>query len=690
MYNTSRSASSIQHHCVWHIPRVFHCFIVEPTPIFYAYGSYRYFCRPLTRPTILSTDHPLPLRAALEVHHFIDPPTASPVFSSFASRADHLLADYCHHCLTILEVATSEPHSLPCPHPKMNSLSFAPQQYTKRVTQDAYVFVKDRTRKRLRAPYLRTKISFRQEEQPAIEDSEKDAGTLLPPMPALDLRIRIPPELMPDDETARRYFDLYFDNVHPYVPVLCRTTLCQQWNTDRESIPPPILETIFAIGGQLAGEPTDNNQRWLALASMHADSSMDAPRLSTLQALLMILKAREAAPACGYYYRSWMTVAQCVQMGKDLGLDEHYRGHRMGLSCACSPAQCQLLTRIWQVVFVCEVMVGAPQGRHDYAIGFDSVDLSPPRLIPNCKDPEYRVSRNFTYFAQVVRIIAIMGKVYQNLRDRKRWGIEPEFRGLGLKIDTWLAALPAELAMPIPQGGSLPCIQSHFIGNMHAHYHLTLILFNRPILSFLNPNVVDGLWKHHMMTCFSSAKTLCMLQEATLESFGLVGLQCMQRGFSFSLYSGLSCIIIYLIAMESPSPDFDTDAREFLTRHMRVLEKVMKAWSIPKLEKQFNALREALSADIQEACNLTSIVEQCNTTFGTPTHSQTNPLNSSTSDATEAPPIVDIHAAQTSPATGAQQFPPPQYSTLPVPNFVTPAMWQESVISVYDEVTKRP
>jgi hypothetical protein len=50
----------------------------------------------------------------------------------------------------------------------------------------------------------------------------------------------------------------------------------------------------------------------------------------------------------------------------------------------------------------------------------------------------------------------------------------------------------------------------------------------------------------------------------------------------------------------SPDPDFNTDAREFFTRHMRVLEKVMEAWSMPELEKQINALREAFSADIQK------------------------------------------------------------------------------------------
>lgn len=90
---------------------------------------------------------------------------------------------------------------------------------------------------------------------------------------------------------------------------------------------------------------------------------MDIPRLSTLQALLMIMKAREAAPKRGYYYRSWMTVVQCVQISKDLGLDEHYEEHLAGRRCDHNPVECQLRTRIWQIVFVCEAMVGTPQGR---------------------------------------------------------------------------------------------------------------------------------------------------------------------------------------------------------------------------------------------------------------------------------------------------------------------------------------
>lgn len=89
---------------------------------------------------------------------------------------------------------------------------------------------------------------------------------------------------------------------------------------------------------------------------------MDVPRLSTIQALLLLLKAREAAPKRGYYYRSWMTIKTLVTMAKDLELQEHFADHQASRDCGSDPAECIIKTRIWQTIFICEIMVGGPQG----------------------------------------------------------------------------------------------------------------------------------------------------------------------------------------------------------------------------------------------------------------------------------------------------------------------------------------
>lgn len=122
------------------------------------------------------------------------------------------------------------------------------------------------------APYLNSKAQIAKEEEPAVEDGD-EYKSLLPPLTAgPGSKIRIPPELMPDDDTVLHYFDLYFTNAHPYVPVLDKNAFYSQWHNNREAISPLILEGIFAIAGRLADEPAQG-QQWLALASRRANSS---------------------------------------------------------------------------------------------------------------------------------------------------------------------------------------------------------------------------------------------------------------------------------------------------------------------------------------------------------------------------------------------------------------------------------
>ncbi|KAH8596590.1 hypothetical protein B0O99DRAFT_509596 [Bisporella sp. PMI_857] len=653
------------------------------------------------------------------------------------------------------------------------------------------------------APYINSKNQNKNKalagelEEPAFEDVDEYKTTLPPIISAPGMKIRIPPELMPDEETVLHYFEMYFMNVHPYVPVLNKPLFYQQWHTNRDAISPLILEAIFAIAGRLADEPTQGHQ-WLSLASKHADSFMDVPRLSTLQALLIILKARESAPKRGYYYRSWMTVVQCVQMAKDLGLDEHFEEHRAGRSCGSDIADCITKTRIWQTIFICELMVGSPQGRTDLGVEMDTLDLSVPRPMPGLDDSEYHITRNFTYFTRVVRNVRKMNNAYANIKKRKDWGLDPEFVGLNPSFDNWINDLPNDLKVTFPPDGSPPWLPSHYIGNLHSYYFLGIIMLHRPQLTFMDPTGADGGWKHHMMICYSSAKLLCRLQEALLQSFGMTGLLCMQRGINFSIYCILTCTVLHLVALTSPDPDLNQDAREYFTRHMRVLEKCSTSWPMPDMQQQIDALREAFSADTRKpfvlkpsfpygspapAQNTTPprhlapyrqpsshpsggqpnlehshaqpnvsytnhpisppisagsvdtksdsptvqslvmmppgqrgpqppmpsgvpmadpsgwnpavIFDRWNTTFGTTpaSHSDpapnTLPLKHSAPGAQEIPSVPDGLPSTVNLTQGTHPMPPQQYSGAPIPSFVSPSMWQESVASVYEGGLKR-
>jgi hypothetical protein len=193
-------------------------------------------------------------------------------------------------------------------------------------------------------------------------------------------------------------------------------------------------------------------------------------------------------------------------------------------------------------------------GRTDFQIEEDSVCFDVPRPIPNNDETEHQVSRNFTFLARIVRSVSRMARTYGRLKKSKEWGINPEFVQLDPSLNAWLASLPADLTLSYPADGSPPWIPSAFVGNLHSYYYLSIILFNRPPLAVLTPSTPGGQWKQHMVVSYDAAKMLCRLQEAVVGSFGLNGLQCMQRGINFTIYAVLGCIVLHLV--RSPSQYF--------------------------------------------------------------------------------------------------------------------------------------
>ena len=97
----------------------------------------------------------------------------------------------------------------------------------------------------------------------------------------------------------------------------------------------------------------------------HEQSFNEVPRLSTVQAQLVLMKARETQPGRrGYFYRSWTALVNIVSMSKDLGLHEHLGDHEYG-QCGLNAGECITRTRTWQTVFILEAMIGGPQGAYN-------------------------------------------------------------------------------------------------------------------------------------------------------------------------------------------------------------------------------------------------------------------------------------------------------------------------------------
>ena len=397
------------------------------------------------------------------------------------------------------------------------------------------------------APWIRDQHK-KSADVPAVDD----ANVLLPPSVYTDSAVRIPAEMMPTEERALDYFGYFFDYIHPYVPVLNRGVFYEQWHRNRSAISPLILEGIFACVSQYLEDPIEV-RRWIALASRHEENYKDTPRLSTIQALIILTKAREFVPRPGYYYRSWMAIKYMTTMAYDLSLNEHLDRHRAGNGCQFSRADCLLRTRIWQTLFALEILIGAPQGRTNFAVELDTVDVTIPSPSQDIDNAEYQLARRTAYFAQAVRNIKQTNVLWQTIRRLKKdWALDPMFMRQNEVIPAWLKTLPADMQITYPEDETAPFLGGdHYVAYLHMYHYLIIIMHHRPQLQTLLEKR-DSSFKTHLDICNEAATKICRLQEALLRDFGLHGMQFMQRGTNFSIYCILSCAMLHLVSCRSP------------------------------------------------------------------------------------------------------------------------------------------
>lgn len=179
--------------------------------------------------------------------------------------------------------------------------------------------------------------------------------------------------------------------------------------------------------------------------------------------------------------------------------------------------------------------------------------MRPTLDIRGLEQYEMERSRQYAYFVRNAYHIRTITDIYHKVKKQKDWGADPRFVQNNPMFSDWLRNLPADLQVNYPADGSPPWLPSHFVGNMHSHCHLAIILLHRPQLLASQSFAAGGDWRVHFSLCYSSAKSICRLQEAILERFGLSGLLYMQRGINFAIYCILTCTMLHLVSYLSGS-----------------------------------------------------------------------------------------------------------------------------------------
>ncbi|CAG8474054.1 8562_t:CDS:2 [Paraglomus occultum] len=319
-------------------------------------------------------------------------------------------------------------------------------------------------------------------------DSNENLKSILEQMSALDIGQDLGSKVLPPKDLADTLIQAYLKNGYTFLmPIIHKPTFLKQLKDKNNQPSLLLLNAIFAAGSLLCDDPrtrSDENDPNTAgdifylRAQELFDDFMDAPRLSTIQAILIlahfIIKSERNST------RLWMYVGVAMTMAVDLGLykDSH--------DLPINRVEKAMRNRLFWATFNCEVISYACFRK---ALPIRDCDLRLPYEIEEDGDDAAEIV-NFMHLTKLMKIFAnvLQSRPYVS----QTLNIRNTLPALDATLNSWLARLPAQLrcdhlsVVEDPEPKSI----STYVTSLHQIYYTALIHAHRPYIgSDKYPNI---------------------------------------------------------------------------------------------------------------------------------------------------------------------------------------------------------
>lgn len=115
---------------------------------------------------------------------------------------------------------------------------------------------------------------------------------------------------------------LYFQHVHPFLLIVHKPSFLRRLYDPKDPVPDFLLAAIYAVASQYAPGRAQDGRRYFDLWLSRLDDTLDKPRLSTIQALLLIIKYQEGVKHNGFYFRTYMYTQMVIVLARVSGRHE--------------------------------------------------------------------------------------------------------------------------------------------------------------------------------------------------------------------------------------------------------------------------------------------------------------------------------------------------------------------------------
>ncbi|TGO11214.1 hypothetical protein BTUL_0115g00340 [Botrytis tulipae] len=291
--------------------------------------------------------------------------------------------------------------------------------------------------------------------------------------------------------------DLYFRIIHPNFPILQKNVFWEKYNRSYREFSPPLLAAVYILAinwwdhsEELAHLPRPDLKELERLARVTLSDAMNRPKLSTVQAGLLLSQAPEGD--------QWAPTAQLVAISQELGLH---------LDCSnwkIPPWERGLRKRLAWALYMQDKWGSLVHGRpsHIFATNWAVLPLS-QNDFPDIEHDETNDEQSAEHdrgrqlFCQMIVLSLILSEVLDtfytlsamsNVANAGAQGtvlVLQLAKPVQLKLKDWYSALPACLRMDAPPTSSKLSLSS--TGFLHLAYFATEITLHRRIIRSLTP-----------------------------------------------------------------------------------------------------------------------------------------------------------------------------------------------------------
>ncbi|KAI8391023.1 fungal-specific transcription factor domain-containing protein [Radiomyces spectabilis] len=328
--------------------------------------------------------------------------------------------------------------------------------------------------------------------------------------------------------------EAYFVHVHKYAPMIHKPSFDPQITLRYDPPSKLLLYAMCAVASRWVADPSQHAppmppgfpfyQRAFALI----DEYLDVPRVSTIQALVLLTKYQEHYRRLGFFNRSGLFLSIAVRMCNDLGLSRLDTMHE-GMSIS----EWETRKRTFWMTFMYDILTSIEQGREPY---FGSVECT-TELPQVTNDEKGSLEETVVQYNSMFQLCKILSSIYHmSRRVAGRQQVQANTRTvrqvveeqgrlfvLHTHLENLLHELPPGLTyVPTQDMETYPAekhpITDAFVGFFHMTYNFSVILLHRHYVLHPFPDTEFNLQSYeHRSLCAAAASNITNITESLME-----------------------------------------------------------------------------------------------------------------------------------------------------------------------------